>query len=466
MATTAPTFDPKSTATNLAQLYVQGRQDILTTQSNNATAIASALSKLSSAMGAFRSSLSSLSTAGSMLANKATFSSDVGTASAKTGAAPGTYQFYVEQLATAGQVSYNGIADTAAANPGSLVITLADGSNFTVTLANADTNHDNVLTAKEIASAINIDAANNSRVTASTMTVAGQTRLVLTATQTGEDNAIASIDGSGLTDPALAAALADANQSVLQQAKNAVVWIGAQGVDPADPNRLEQAGNTFDVIDDVSMTFTKAQAGGSAPVTLTVGRDDSATATNVQGFVDAWNKLLATFKEVSSAGDPATGKAAGIYANDAGLASLKARMQEVLRTQVGGASLVTYGITTQRDGTLALDSKRLDKAVLANPGGLDAIFGKVSTTTPSGVLGGLDTLVNSWTKVGTGQLATRKDTNTRLQASLATRQAMLETQYDNAYKRYLAQFTQLQSLQSQMSGTTSLFDALLSKSDS
>lgn len=464
MATNAPTFDPKSTATNLAQLYVEGRQNILTAQTQSASAVASALSKLSSAMSAFRGTLSTLSSQSSVLANKATFSADVGTATAKSTAAAGSYQFYVEQLATAGQVSYSGIADTAAANPGSLVVTLADGSNFTVTLANADSNHDNTLTAKEIAAAINIDAANNARVTASTMTVNGQTRLVLTSAQSGVDHAVTGFDTSQLTDPALAASLDNANQSVLQQAKNAVVWIGAQGGDPA--NRLEQASNTFTVVDGVTMTFTKAQGVADSPVTLTVGRDDAGTASNVQSFVDAWNKLLATFKEVSAAGDPASGKAAGIYANDAGLASLKGRMQELLRTQVGGASLVTYGITAQRDGTLALDATRLGKALTANPGGLDAIFGKATGIPPTGVLGNLDTLVNSWTKAGTGQLATRKDTNSRLQASLATRQALLETQYDNAYKRYLAQFTQLQSLQSQMNGTSSMFDALFNKSDS
>lgn len=465
MATSSvPTYDPKTTATQLAQLYVDGRQTLLTNQSKNATAVASALTKLSSAMSAFRGSLSSLSTQSSVLANKASFSSEIGSATASASAAAGSYQFYVEQLATAGQVSYNGISDTSAATAGNLAVTLADGSNFTVTLANADKNLDGTLTAKEIAAAINIEAANNARVTASTLTVNGQTRLVLTSTQTGANNAVTGIDTSGITDPTLAGELDAANQTVLQTAQDAIVWIGAQGGDPA--NKLQQASNTFNVVDGVSMTFTKAQAPTDSPVTLTVSRDDAGTAANVQNFVDAWNKLLATFKEVSSPGDPVSGKAAGVFANDAGLSALKSRMQTMLRTEVGDVSLATYGVTAQRDGTLALDKSRLNKALAANPDGLDAVFGKASAASPSGVLGSLDTLVSGWTKAGTGQLATRKDSNTRLQAQLSARQAVLETQYDSAYKRYLAQFTQLQSLQSQMSGTTSLFDALFSKSDS
>lgn len=462
MATSVPTYDPKTTATQLAQLYVQGRQSMLDSQSATATAIDKALTKLSSALSTFRSSLTSVSPSGSVVANKATFSSDVGTATANATAAAGNYQFYVEQLATVGQVSYTGIADSPVAGAGTLAVKLADGTSFTVNLANGDKDLNNQLSAKEIAAAINMEATNNSRVTASTLTVNGQTRLVLTSNLTGQSNGVAGIDVTNIGDANLKNALGDANR-VLQAGTNAKVWVGAPGGDPS--NLIEQASNTFNVVDGVSMTFTKAQTGG-VPVSLNVARDSSGTAANVQNFVDQWNKMLAAMGELTAAGDATKGTAGGIYASDAGIASLKSRMQSLLRTSVGGVSLVNYGITAQRDGTLALDKTRLDKALATNPTGLDAILGKAGTSAPTGVLGNLDTLVNSWTKVGTGQLAARKDANAKLQTQLASRQAALETQYDNAYKRYLAQFTQLQSLQSQMSGTTNMFEAMFSKSDS
>lgn len=462
MATSVPTYDPKTTATQLAQLYVQGRQSMLDSQSATATAIDKALTKLSSALSTFRSSLTSVSPSGSVVANKATFSSDVGTATANATAAAGNYQFYVEQLATVGQVSYTGIADSPVAGAGTLAVKLADGTSFTVNLANGDKDLNNQLSAKEIAAAINMEATNNSRVTASTLTVNGQTRLVLTSNVTGQTNGVAGIDVTNIGDANLKNSLSDANR-VLQAGTNAKVWVGAPGGDPS--NLIEQASNTFNVVDGVSMTFTKAQTGG-VPVSLNVARDSSGTAANVQNFVDQWNKMLAAMGELTAAGDATKGTTGGIYASDAGIASLKSRMQSLLRTSVGGVSLVNYGITAQRDGTLALDKTRLDKALATNPTGLDAILGKAGTSSPTGVLGNLDTLVNSWTKIGTGQLAARKDANAKLQTQLASRQAALETQYDNAYKRYLAQFTQLQSLQSQMSGTTNMFEAMFSKSDS
>jgi flagellar hook-associated protein 2 len=203
MATSVPTYDPKTTAAQLAQMYIQGGQSMLDAQSATANAIDKALTKLSSALSTFRSSLATTTTSGSVVANKATFSSDVGSATALATAIAGTYQFYVETLATAGQVSYSGVTDSnvVGAAAGTLSVKLADGSSFTVNLANGDKDLNNMLSAKEIAAAINLEATNNSRVTASTLTVNGQTRLVLTSNLTGQANGVTGIDTTWATRP-------------------------------------------------------------------------------------------------------------------------------------------------------------------------------------------------------------------------------------------------------------------------
>ncbi|MES2258634.1 MAG: flagellar filament capping protein FliD [Pseudomonadota bacterium] len=466
MATTSTSsttaYDPTSTAAQLATKYTAGTQALLTTQTKAADATASALSKLSSAMGSFEASLSALSTKKSMLINSASFSSAVGTATADASAATGTYNFYVERLATAGQVSYGGISDTAAAGSGSLNVMLADGSNFNVNLNNADKDLDGTLTAKEIATAINVAADNNSRVTAATMTVNGQATLVLTSTATGADNA-ASLDTSGITNGALKSMLDDpAGKTQLATAQDAVIWLGAKNTG----TKLQQASNTFDTIDGVKMTFTKAQAASDDPVTLTVGTDSAATVANVQSFVDAYNKLNSVLADLNAPGDPASGKDPGIFAQDSGLGALRSRITSTLRMASGSQSLPTLGITGQRDGTLALDSGRLTKALAANPNALDDVFGSASASAPKGVLGGLDKLLGQWTSGLNGQISTRRDSVSRLQSTLVTRQATLDDQYNSAYKRYLLQFTSLQQLQSQMSSNSNLFSAMLSGSSS
>jgi flagellar hook-associated protein 2 len=82
------------------------------------------------------------------------------------------------------------------------------------------------------------------------------------------------------------------------------------------------------------------------------------------------------------------------------------------------------------------------------------------------VLGTLDNVVRQWTTSGTGQISTRSDTVTKQKSDIDSRRATLQTQYDNAYTRYLAQFTALQQLQSQMNSNSNLFTSLFSSNSS
>jgi len=464
---TAPTYDPKTTAENLANAYVASSKAMLDKQSSNATATATGLTKLGSALSAFQTAMAGLTTSSTALsATKATFSNtSIGTATATSSAQAGSYAFYVQQLATAGQVSYN-VADSAATGAGSMNITLADGSAFQVDLANADTNKDNLLSAKEVAAAINAAADNKSRVTASTMTINGQTRLVLTSAQTGADNAVASIDTSGLGDAGLQGALSNANQTVLTAATNAIVFAGGK-----NGTKVEQASNTFSIVDGVKFTVTQAQGVNDAAVTLTVAADNSGTATNVQKFVDAYNLLMGTIKTLTAAGDhslttgdttatPTSADAA--FYNDSGVINLRDRLNGILRNASGGQSLISYGIIASKDGTLTLDSKRLDKAIAANPEGLDTLFGRAGVGIDSGVLGAMNKLTITWTTGAGGLITQRRSQNDRLQSDLTDRQATLQTKFDNAYKRYLAQFTALQQLQASMTSTSNMFTAMFS----
>ncbi|MBB3221431.1 flagellar filament capping protein FliD [Pseudoduganella umbonata] len=462
MATSAPTYDPKSTATQLATAYIQGRQTILTNTNTMATSTEKALDTLGTALSSFESAMSSLSSKTSVVATTATFSSAVGTATATPAAAAGTYSFFVEQLATVSQVKYSGLSDTTPIAEAKTINVTVGSMSFEVNLASADQNGDMTLSVKEMAVAINAASGNTAKVTASTMTVGGVQTLVLTSNETGADTAIKiepvdPMDGTAMTN----ALLDTGNFQELVKGKDAIVYLGEKsgGV------TMQQASNTFEVVDGVSMTFTKAQALNEPPVTLKVGTDSSGTATNLQSFVDGWNKLVGTMQSLTAAGSASSGTSAGIFHADAGIQALYTRMQSLLRTQVDGQSLVTFGIAGNRDGTISLDTSRLNKALAANPAALDKIIGSTSSTAPSGVLAGLDKLMDGWTNSTSGQLNKRRDANTQLQDSLLERQTRLDTQYESAYIRYLNQFTTLQTLQAQMEGTTSMFDAMFSNDD-
>lgn len=471
---TAPTYDPVSTAAGLAQKYTAIAQKQLASDTALAAATMKALSSLGSAISAFQGSLGSLTGLGkSMLAQSATLSdTTVGTASAKPGAARGTYSLFVQQLATASQVSYNNLSDGAAVG-GTLKVTLSNEStvpatataSFDVDLsaAAADTDKDGKLSIREVAAAINRSAGNAGMVSAGVVTIGAETRLVLTSKNTGVANTI-SLDPSAVADPALKGGLGV--RSVVAGAQDAIVLLGGKTGTP-----MQQSSNTFTNIDGVSVTFTRAQAASENPISLAVKSDSDGTVKNVQAFVDAYNKLVAAIKPMVALGnaagadDSAVTKGGGPFAHDSGVKALQSRLVDLMRP-AGATSLASYGITANRDGTLSLDTTRLNKQLAVNPNGLDQLIGSSSLSAPSGVAGALNTYLNQWSDSTNGQIHRRTDATTKLQSDLTKRQSTLDAQYDSAYKRYLKQFTQLQTLQASMTSNLNMFDAMFGNNKS
>jgi flagellar hook-associated protein 2 len=463
----APAYDPTSTAQAMATKSTASAQEILTNQTKTAGTTSSALSKLSSAISSFQSSLGSLAGLGkSMLAQTATMSdTSIGTATAKPMAAAGSYSLFVQQLATASQVSYNNLSDGRAAG-GTLSVKLSDETagtttaTFDVDLAagSADTDKDGVLSIREVAAAINRASGNNGLVSAGVVTIGTESRLVLTSKSTGVANTV-SLDATGVADATLKTGLGV--RSTVAAAQDAIVLLGGQ----ASGTPIKQSSNTFTNIDGVSMTFTRAQAASENDIKLNVASDSGGTVSNVQAFVDAYNKLKSAIDTMVDAGDPTNNKAAGAFAHDAGIKALQSRLVSLVRS-TGSSSLASYGILATRDGTLSLDSTRLTKQLAANPNGLDALIGSASSSAPSGVAGSLNTYLNQWSNSATGQLKQRSDAVTKLQSTLGQRQTDLDAQYDAAYNRYLKQFTELQTLQSTMTSNVSLFDAIFSSDKS
>ncbi|VXB34198.1 flagellar filament capping protein FliD [Massilia sp. 9I] len=456
-AITAPTYDPVNTANALADKYVIARQQILDAQTKETAATMKGLNDLNSALLSFQSSLSTLSGTGkSMYAQAATYSdTSFGSATASATAAAGTYSFFVKQLATASQVSYTGLTDNAGV-AGTLNINMAGSLAFAVNLNAADTDANGILSTRELAAAINSATGNTSMVTASIVTTGATSELVLTAKNTGANTAI-TIDTSAVTGPSsLKAANGDPTRvRTLAAAQDAEIRVGSE-----TGTAITQASNTFTNIDGVKMSFTKAQASGSTPLTVTVGADSAATVANVQAFVDAYNKLKAVLNKLTDAGDPATGAAAGAFAHDGGIRALNDRLVSLLRPTTSGDTLASFGIIATKEGTLELRTDRLQKQLALKPTGLDAIIGTASSSTPTGIAGALDKFIKGWSNSTDGQIKKRKEATTNQQDAITDRQAVLDQQHEAAYNRYLKQFTALANLQGAMTNNLSMFDAL------
>ncbi|WP_332674716.1 flagellar filament capping protein FliD [Aromatoleum sp.] len=445
-------INPTAMASQMATYYTQGAQDLIALQTKAATGTSSALTKLQSALQAFDSAVASLSGKKGLVQNTATFgAADFGSASATATAQPGSYAFFVEQLATAHQIAFEDLPAVPVASGGPITVGLADGSSFIVNLAAADQDADGTLSQAEVARAVNQAAGNGGRVSAMVMTVGTTTQLVLSAGATGAAGAI-SVDASALPAGALKDALSTNKELVA--ARDAIVWLGDQG----SGTRLQQASNTFTSIPGVTMTFKRAMAAGESPVTLTVAGDAAGTASNVQSFVDAYNALMKAIGELTKPGSSDGTTAPAAFTTDSGVRMLRSKLNDLVRQDFGGVRLMDLGVAADRNGVLSLDAARLDKKLAAMPDALDQVFGSASLTAPSGLLGAMDQYLDQWLDTTGGQIKRRKDAVQSMQAALAVRQTRLDAQFESAYERYLAQFSRLEALMAQMSQTSGMFD--------
>src|SRR6218665_261931 len=453
------TFDPATTASQLATSYTAGLQGLLTTQNKAATATSSALTKLQSALSAFNTALTTLSTKKTLSQFSATPSTTgVLTATASAGAVPGSYPLFVEKVATSHQIAFT---DLPALSPGVAgKITLNQGGSplVEVTLSDADFDGDGSLSYAEIARAINSASGNAGKVTASVMTVGGKSQLLLKSGVSGEAGAL-SLSANGDVASDLAAAL-NAPPTEVVRAQDALVWLGAQGTGV----RIQQSSNTLTAIEGVSVTLTAAQAAGANPIVLQVAKDESATAANVQSFVDSYNPLTKVIDGLTTTGKD--GAASPAFATDSGVRSLRPRLNSMLRQDFGGLALRDLGVSADRTGTLSLDKTKLTKTLTTSPDAMDTVFGKSSLTVSSGVLGGFNKIVAQWTNVPNGQLKQRQPSVDAIQKAIPVRQTRLDAQYDTLYDRYLKQFSILQTLESSMGNTTSMLSALSSTKSS
>ncbi|MEM8511205.1 flagellar hook-associated protein 2 [Massilia sp. MP_M2] len=457
---TAPTYDPITTASALADKYVASRRDMLAAQTKQAAAAERGLSELGATISSFQTSLAALTGTGKTLyAQSVTFSdSAIGSGTASADAPAGTYAFFVKQIATPSQVAFAGLTNDTAAT-GELSISMGASEAFKVNLAAADSDVDGFVSPRELAAAINAAPMNLGKITASVITTGTTSELVLSSKSTGEDTEI-SINTAGMdAATSLAKANEPGNVRTLSMAQDAIVHIGAESGTP-----IKQASNTFQNVDGLTITFNKAQATGTAPVTITAGTNNAATTANVQAFITAYNTLKTGLSKLIYPGNPTSGTAAGAFAADSGVRALHDRLVSLLRP-AGGASLASFGIIASKDGTLELRADRLTAQLALTPNGLDKLIGSTSAAGASGIANELNTYLKSWNDVSSGQIGKRKAATEELQSTLGTREALIDKQYDVAYQRYLAQFTQLQSIQSVMNQNVSLFDALFGNDD-
>ena len=206
-------------------------------------------------------------------------------------------------------------------------------------------------------------------------------RLVLASKDSGAANSIKltvsdddgnGLDSMGLSRLAFDPEAADGNGKNLTEtltAKDAVVYV--------DGLRVTSASNILSgVIEGVTLNLLKAAP--AAPTRLDLGRDEAAAAKSVGDFVSGYNALAKVINSLSSF-DAKSPKQRGALLGDSMLRGVANEVRRVLGDAVPGLagalrSLADIGISTQRDGTLALDGAKLQAALRDDFEGVGRLF--------------------------------------------------------------------------------------------
>lgn len=401
-------LDINSIVTQL--MAVEGRK-LTTLQGQEASyqAKVSAFGQVKSAFASFQSAVSSLSTVQQFQATNAT-ASDPAVLSAKAGAsaAPGAYALEVSKLAQAQKLVAAGQASTTT-SIGTGTITFEFGTiagpkdgtgeytapvkdpatgKYTSAVFNASgVDTKSVTIGPNSGSLAGIrDAINAAKMGVSATIVndggALPNRLVLTNTVTGAASSM-KITVSGDTGGALSSLLDHDPATPVQHLSETMAAQDAQMTIDGLP--VKKSSNSIsDVIAGVTLNLSKTNVG--APTTVTVARDTASVVAAVNKFVSAYNAINKTFSD-ASAYDPTT-KTAAILNGDSSIRGAQAQLRAVMAAPVGGnygafSRLSEVGVSFQKDGTLALDSTKLNKALESNFSDVAGLFAAAGKATDS-----------------------------------------------------------------------------------
>lgn len=381
--------DTTALVASLVQAQFASRNKQLGNQESALTAQISSVAKVQSGITSFAAGLKTLVKSGSLTTQPTVSDSSILTASALPGAKLSglSAQVEVTRLATP-QIATSATpfaGRTASLGTGNLTLTfgtatVADGVQTSFTAGPAtpigiviDSDH---ATLDGVAKAINAAAAG---VTASIVTDADGTARLTLKGATGSAQAF-TLSGDTPALSALDVGVGRNATTIGSAAGNAQLKLDGVGV--------ERATNTVsDLIDGVTLTL--GSAGVGKPVTLGSATPTAALSQAVGDFVDTYNQLQAVLKTETDA-------AGGALRNDYNATNLARALRSLPLTNLAtGAAdgapttLSSIGVSTNRDGTLSVDSARLAAALAKTPDAVEALFADGTGATGGGIAAAL-----------------------------------------------------------------------------
>jgi flagellar hook-associated protein 2 len=421
-------LDINAIVSELTTAFGAAQTTQLSNQATSLNAQVSAFGTFSSALDTLQATLSTLEDPSQLAGFDATVGSTaVASATAATTAQAGQYSLAVQNLATAANLTSAPVVGSATSvGTGTLTIAVG-GQAAAITI---DSSND---TLAGIAAAIN-SAPDNPGVSASIITAADGSRLVLAGTNTGTANSVTVTQSGG--DGGLSALVYDPAAGITkltqtQAAADANFSINGYAATSAS-NVVTGA------LSGVTLNLLQTTTVGS-PTTLTISPDTAAAQTSIGTFVTALNGVLTSIQTLT--GYNATTQTAGTLQGNATLQSFQNQLENILDTVTSGnssgvTSLAALGLTADANtGTLDTNSTTLSNALSSSLSSVGKLLGGTNgiATQINNLIneytgpGGLLTTVNQSLTTGLQNVTTQQ---TALTAELATYSATLTSQYN------------------------------------
>jgi flagellar hook-associated protein 2 len=349
-------------------------------------------------------------------------------------------------------------------------IATADGS-MTLDIKNAagdvtssyDITYNASMTLEDLKDAINKEAGDN--LSASIVQVSsGDFRLFINANKEGADQNISIMDNNGnLSDDNGVSNggtnLTD-NMTTAQDGVNAKFKYNGQDI--------ERGSNSVsDLLSGVTITLKS-----TGTTTIDVKQDRTGIEDKLNNFIDKYNSALFQLdKDTKSSKDV---KERGIFSGDSTVKSMKRDLQNIMRNIGSGLGQISdYGITTDNNGRLSLDTAKFEEKLDENPANVKAFFvggtfvkSDGSEVDAKGAFNEIEDDFSKYSKYGsfstnyTTSLKDRIDTLTE-QRDKAT--ARLTAKYATMAKRWASFDALINQLNSTSSTLTSMIDSLAAK---
>ncbi len=472
MAITSSTTTALDVPTLVSQLMAVERRpiDTLNTQITSYQTKISSFGTLSGLVSSFQTAAQNL---GTTLQKLAATPSDPSVFSAAAGstAVPGNYTVEVSKLAQSQSLVAAGQASSTAAigNGTATTVTFDFGTIGGGTLTNGVYSGAAFTSNGNGTASITIDSTNNTLegirdainsaamgVTATIVNDGSGTpyRLALTSGSSGASNSMKITTSGG--DGSIGSLLGYDPAGT----QNLTQTIAAQNADlTVNGIAITSASNTVsEAIQGVTLTLTNTTA---APASLTVARDTTAINTAASGFVEAYNALASQIKSRSAYAT--NGSTGGALAGDGTLRVMQDQLRGIFNTPASGGtltSLAEVGIAFQKDGSLSLDSSKLNSAISANFSDVTNLF---SSST------GFATRLADWAQSTLdpgGLIDTRTQSLNKYVQDRNDEIDRLENQMTALQKKYTAEYTNLNLLLSRMNSTSTYLTQQLSGTSS